>query len=106
AEVEDFRTGRWATGGVDEGAGEVGRVLEVHPAAERDVERLASRGREHRLEGGGRHARGPPGGVRDGRAQPGTRHLMVLPVDAGAALVRDLVDAVDRRRRERLAGRV
>src|SRR3712207_4862314 len=89
----------------DKRLGDVGRVLEIEPASERNVIGDAERGRLHRM----RRRRGeslvaPRPEHRPG-AQPDGRLAVVLPEDPRRLLVRDLEDAVQRRRTKLTAAR-
>ena len=94
AEVVDARASGPAAAREDQGGGHVLSVLEQGPAAERDPERDAKHGRR---DGGGRaagHALVATGAIDGHRAEADARDARVGPVDAGRALVGELVHAV------------
>ena len=92
--VEHRRARRPAAARGDEHAGGVLRVLEQRRAAEADGVPPAEDGRDDRLGRAARHPLVAADAVHDHRAQAEARDAVVEPVDAGVALVGELVDAV------------
>ena len=82
----------------DERPGDVGGVVEEEPPAVVDVVAVATGCSSHRVGRLGRDSLVARRSEHVVRTEPEGRHALVLPVDAGASLVRLLVDAVVRRR--------
>jgi hypothetical protein len=89
AQVVDDRAGGVRERRLDERVGDIGRVLQVDPASERDVVRDAERSRLHgvsRRRGQSLIATGPEDSP---RSQPDGRKSVVVPEDPGRLLIRD-----------------
>src|SRR6185312_3317659 len=100
AEAERVRAVRRRARRLHEGTRDVGCVVELRPAAERDAVLLAADGCIDRERRAGGHALVAAGAVDAERPQPDAGDAVVLPVDPPGALVRQLVDAVERARVE------